>query len=116
MHNLTTFNEIAEPVTALSECVIDNLLTVESNNDSEAWLALLRQYVFVDRERVVDTYDNSEDVISSPEIVEPLQPVAAGPWRSLGGFMDYTGWAARERFLELDEAIAGGQYLRERAA
>ncbi len=51
--------------------------------------------------------DGSED----PERPEPAAALPAtklppGPWRSLGGYMDYSGWADRERFLELDAAIA----------
>jgi len=28
------------------------------------------------------------------------------PWRSLGGFLDYEQWLDRERFVELDAALA----------
>jgi len=28
------------------------------------------------------------------------------PWRSLGGFLDYEHWPDRDRFVELDAAIA----------
>ena len=41
-----------------------------------------------------------------------LQKVPPSEWRSLGGFFDYCHWADRDRFLELDKAIAasrGGQ-------
>ena len=34
-----------------------------------------------------------------------LKPLPPGPWRSLGRHLDYTNWADRERFLELDNAI-----------
>ena len=37
---------------------------------------------------------------------EPLVKLTPGPWISLGGYLDYEGWADRERFLELDRAIA----------
>lgn len=36
----------------------------------------------------------------------PLQMLPPGPARSLGGYLDYSGWPERERFLELDRAIA----------
>jgi hypothetical protein len=37
-----------------------------------------------------------------PSLMEKLAP---GPWRSLGGFLDYSAWPDRDRFLELDLAI-----------
>ena len=42
----------------------------------------------------------------SREINAPLQKVSAGPWMSVGGYFDYSNWADRERFMELDKAIA----------
>lgn len=45
----------------------------------------------------------------------PLQKLEAGPWRSLGGYFDYSLWPERDRFLELDRAIAAGQDLRDPA-
>lgn len=35
----------------------------------------------------------------------PLKQLPPGPWRSLGRYLDYTHWADRERFRELDLAI-----------
>ena len=35
-----------------------------------------------------------------------LPKVPPGPWRSLGGYLDYSSWKDRDRFLELDRAIA----------
>jgi hypothetical protein len=35
----------------------------------------------------------------------PLMPLAALPWRSLGGLFNYERWPERERFLLLDRAI-----------
>ena len=29
----------------------------------------------------------------------PLVKLALDPWRSLGGYLDYTGWQERERFF-----------------
>ncbi len=37
--------------------------------------------------------------------VRPLSRLPPGAWRSLGRHLDYTNWADRERFLELDRAI-----------
>ena len=46
----------------------------------------------------------------SREINKPLQGPSGGPWQSLGGYFDYSQWAARERFVELDKAIAAIPY------
>jgi hypothetical protein len=35
----------------------------------------------------------------------PLHQLEPGPWRSLGGYLNYTRWPERERFAELDLAI-----------
>jgi hypothetical protein len=39
----------------------------------------------------------------------PQEKLAPSPWRSLGGYLDYTGWQDRERFRELDDAIGRWQ-------
>ncbi len=39
------------------------------------------------------------------EVARPLRLLPPGPSRSLGGYLDYSGWPERERFLELDRAI-----------
>jgi hypothetical protein len=41
---------------------------------------------------------------SAPDY-KPLQKLPPGPWRSLGGYFDYSKWSERDRFLELDHAI-----------
>jgi hypothetical protein len=33
------------------------------------------------------------------------QKLPPTPWLSLGGYLDYSGWEERERFMELDRAI-----------
>jgi hypothetical protein len=43
----------------------------------------------------------------------PLQKASAGPWVSLGGYFDYSNWADRERFVQLDRAIAKSDDLSE---
>ena len=57
---------------------------------------------------------DEEDVLLAPDILMnpdfvyqpvPLQKLPLGPYRSLGGFLDYSNWAERDRFLELDLAI-----------
>jgi hypothetical protein len=43
----------------------------------------------------------------------PLQKASAGSWVSLGGYFDYSTWADRERFVELDRVIAASGDLSE---
>lgn len=38
-----------------------------------------------------------------PQYSEKLPP---GPWRSLGGFLNYETWEERDRFIELDEVLS----------
>ena len=35
----------------------------------------------------------------------PLVRVPPGPFRSLGGYLNYEEWPDRQRFMELDEAL-----------
>lgn len=44
-----------------------------------------------------------ENDISALRVLPKLPPA---PWRSLGGYLDYSCWKERARFLELDAAIA----------
>lgn len=39
----------------------------------------------------------------------PIRKLPPSPWRSLGGYFDYSQWSDRERFMELDRAIAAAQ-------
>jgi hypothetical protein len=44
-----------------------------------------------------------------------LQELPPGTWRSLGKYLDYTNWADRERFIELDRAIQLAAQIGEEA-
>jgi hypothetical protein len=108
MPDLASFNEIAELADGFPDCRLSNLPTTGTNDGaSEAWLAFVREHGRIEPDRAVrDTHNESVDGSFSTEITAPLQTVPPGSWRSLGGYLDYSGWAARERFLELDKAIA----------
>ena len=50
----------------------------------------------------------NEDVApadAKPEIQTRLHKHPDSPWRSLGQYLDYSGWADRERFVQLDIKI-----------
>jgi hypothetical protein len=50
---------------------------------------------------------NPEDV----EAVSRLRRLPPGPFRSLGGFLDYAEWPDRDRFLELDRSLRARRQL-----
>lgn len=45
------------------------------------------------------------------EAVSRLRRLPPGPFRSLGGFLDYSNWPDRDRFLELDRALKARHQL-----
>ena len=109
MTNSSTFNETRQLAEGLSGCVFNRLVTSKTESSSfEAWVATLAMFVDEPERETRAQQDAATD-----EIKPPLQKLAAGPWRSLGGYFDYSLWPDRERFLELNKAIAAGQEGRE---
>jgi hypothetical protein len=43
-------------------------------------------------------------------IVNPTLLKRSSPWQSLGGYLDYSEWVARDRSVTLDKAIATTSY------
>lgn len=66
-------------------------------------------------ERKASNKDASEN-LDEGQITTPLEKLPPGPWCSLGGYFDYSEWPDRQRFLELDKAIAVAQDAPERHA
>jgi hypothetical protein len=66
-------------------------------------------------ERSPDYTDPAEDMEVELPFPLALLPVFF-PWRSLGGYLNYENWLERERFLELDQAIAVIQARQREAA
>jgi hypothetical protein len=101
----------------LPGCLLNGLVSSESDSGQETvehWIAILTQLAEEqDRRsrigREFPSRDHTED--AARENRPPLQKVAAGPYRSLGGYFDYSAWPDRDRFLELDRAISTGQDL-----
>jgi hypothetical protein len=100
---LTDRNDIAQLAEGLPGCMFNELLT--DGGSPEMWLALFREFEN-EPNRPTRRNQNVEKSEPSTENQGPLQKVAQGPWRSLGGYFDYTDWQDRERFMELDRAIA----------
>jgi hypothetical protein len=108
---LTDRNEIAQLAEGLPGCLFNELLT--DGGSPEIWQALLREFKN-EPDRPARRNQNIEKTdLASPESQGRLQKVAQGPWRSLGGYFDYTDWQDRERFMELDMAIARSQHSSE---
>src|SRR5579859_4759177 len=103
MSDLSSPIEIARPVRELPDDVLNRLLTAEvGDGTSERWLAFVYEHTHLDpfQERS-DTAIKHEDE-NLCEFIAPLPTRTFGPWRSLGGCLDYSGWADRDRFIELD--------------
>lgn len=119
MTNLTSFNQTPQPAEAIPGYVLNKMLAVEAESDNfETWIATLTRLAeeHERRARVAEnlaSHSPSNTRSEAGETKPPLQKVADGPWRSLGGYFDYSLWPDRERFMELDRAIAAAQELRE---
>jgi hypothetical protein len=91
--------------------MLNELISLESSrNDSEKWSSLLREFA-EEQERDHRHGDDAGANTCPCEIDMPRRKLSGGPWQSLGGYFDYSDWAARERFMELDEAIAARPYV-----
>lgn len=114
---LANYAEIAKITEGLPGSLFSDTFTVEINNpNSEPWLALLRSFgneADEPKNRGRRIHTNHVTSTVPTEVRGPLQKVAESPFRSLGGFLDYSNWADRERFLELDRAIACAQSNQE---
>ena len=53
----------------------------------------------------------ADPVEQGVETVSRLRRLPPGPFRSLGEYLDYSGWPDRERFLELDRALKARRQL-----
>lgn len=109
-----TFHQIPSPAEGLPSCLSNGRVAPELNNASfELWIAALTKYA---SEQELEGQAAEVAAIPTPqprEVKPPMPKLAAGPWRSLGGYFDYSLWPDRDRFLELDRAIAIGQDLRD---
>jgi len=83
-----------------------DLMVCVADRNAEMWQALIRE--FGDRNEP-QRHIKEKQSSSSLETVPPLPKLPPGPWRSLGGYFDYSTWQDRERFRELDRALASGR-------
>ena len=125
----TSLNGTPQLADGFAGCLLDGLVTSEGQGNRETveqWIAILTQLADdQDRKpRAVRDFGHRH-VFSQKSVTDesarelrpspPLQKVEAGPWRSLGGYFDYSLWPDRDRFLELDRAIAAMQDAHEEA-
>ncbi len=114
-------------------CLLNGLVATKAETESEsfeAWIAILTKLAeeqerssreqsarTVREARIDDGQRLFREIpareVPGREIKEPMEKLPEGPWRSLGGYFDYSLWPERERFLELDRIIASGHDVRE---
>ena len=90
--------------------MLNELITSESTSDnSGSWSSLLREFA---EEQESATLHRENTGRNNPlcELNKRLPKLSAVPWQSLGGYFDYSNWVDRERFVELDKAIAAFPY------
>ena len=115
MTNITDYNQTPQPAEGIVGCVFNGRVVSKSEKEEfESWIATLMKLA-EQHEREARAAEQAAAVAATVqrEMKAPLEKVQAGPWRSLGGYFDYTHWADRERFMELDRAIAASQDLSE---
>ena len=113
MTNLIILNETHRAGQNVPGYVFDGLTASQTERECfEAWIATLAKLAEEHESRPFLVRDKRADC--APRDLKPALPkLPAGPWRSLGGYFDYSDWSERERFLELDRAIAASQDLQE---
>ena len=108
MFSPQTSNETPQPASTVAGYVFDALSSHQFDGNSEAAISLLRE--LAREQEILDRPPHENRTCQRPwENSSPLQKVPPGEWRSLGGYFDYSHWVDRERFLELDKAIAANQ-------
>lgn len=119
MTNLSNFNETPQRALGIQGCIVNGLVSAKPEGESfEAWIVALTKLAEQHEREARFTRDSGSSSshhtrLETCETKPPLEKVAEGPWRSLGGYFDYSLWPDRERFMELDRAIAASQELRE---
>jgi hypothetical protein len=111
MPNTATHNEIPLSVVGSPDCMLSELSNSESNGySSEIWGLFLREFTDEQTQKSQPMQDARVNTTPCEINTPPLQELSRGHWQSLGGYFDYSQWAARERFVELDNAIAATPY------
>ena len=100
--NMTSSDDISQLAREIRNGMFQELLSGQvSAEDAERWAAAVLDSECQHLQALPDT-----QTTCSAERPESLPKVPPSPWRSLGGYLDYSSWKDRDRFLELDRAIA----------
>ena len=108
MFSQTAGNQASQPASSVAGYVFSGLVLSEIDGNSAAAISLLQELA---REQEFENRRHQEvRTIQRPwENSSPMRKLPPSEWRSLGGYFDYCQWADRERFMELDKAIASSQ-------
>ena len=110
MLNPQVNNESPRPTSPVPGYGFDGLIASDFDDGStEAAISLLLELARA-QEFSTPQPQEARTLQRSYEIGPPLEKLPPSPWRSLGGYFDYCYWADRERFMELDRAIAAAQH------
>jgi hypothetical protein len=102
----STNYETRQPASTVPVYAFEGLITPEFDSASaDLAISLLRELARAQEFEEPRTQE-ARAYQRPNEYTCPLEKVPPGEWRSLGGYFDYTHWADRERFMELDRAIA----------
>lgn len=105
-----TNNEAQNAAPEASAYILNNYFVSDSvfDRSSDAAIALLQELA---RAHEVGAPRSQEPRLHQRtyESAPPLKKLPPSEWRSLGGYFDYEHWADRDRFMELDRAIAAAQ-------
>ena len=109
MFSQTANNGTRQLASAVPVYAFEGLVNAEFDSASaNAAIALLRELARV-QELENQRPQEARVYQRTYEYTPPLQRLPPSEWRSLGGYFDYSLWADRDRFVELDRAIAASQ-------
>lgn len=109
MFSPLTNYETRQPAGGVQAYAFDEFITPEFDSASaDAAISLLRELARAQESGTAalqEVRSHQRPYESTP----PMPKLPPSEWRSLGGYFDYCLWADRERFMELDRAIAAAQ-------
>ena len=109
MFSQSAGNQDHQPANTVAGYVFSGLVLSECDGNSEAAISLLHEFAEEQELQNRRPPQEARAYQRQWENSSPLQKLPPSEWRSLGGYFDYCHWADRERFMELDKAIAGTQ-------
>jgi hypothetical protein len=102
-------NNDTQPASVLPGFGFNGFITSEFEGSSSEAAILLLQELARAQEFGGRKPQEARTQQRTSECSAPLQKLPPSDWRSLGGYFDYGPWSDRDRFMELDRAIAASQ-------